>query len=75
MTKYKIGLFGSTQRAIRAEKIMKEAGLPAMAIPVPRNVSSDCGIVIRFPSDRLGEAMRVLAERNLEPKSVHDLER
>ncbi len=75
MARYKVALFGSTQRAIRGEKIMKEAGLAAAAIPVPRNISSDCGIVIRFPSEQTDEVVRVLRDRDLEPKAIHNLER
>ncbi|RJQ53835.1 MAG: DUF3343 domain-containing protein [Actinobacteria bacterium] len=70
----RVALFGSTQRAIRGEKILKQAGFAVLAIPVPRHINSDCGIAIRLDSKVEAEAVRVLAEANLEPKSVHDLE-
>ena len=45
---YGVVLFDSTQRAIQAERVLKAAGLPVKLIPVPRQVSSDCGVCLRF---------------------------
>jgi len=45
---YGVALFGSTQRVLKAEKILKEAGLTIKLIPVPRQISSDCGVCLRF---------------------------
>lgn len=41
-------LFLSVQHALRAEKLLKEAGIPCKLIPVPRHLSSDCGVCLRF---------------------------
>jgi len=41
-------LFDATQAAIRAEKTLKAAGLRVKLIPVPRQLSADCGVCIRF---------------------------
>jgi hypothetical protein len=41
-------LFHSTSHAIRAEKLLCAAGIACTMIPVPRHLSSDCGICIRF---------------------------
>ena len=46
--KYDVILFASVSYALRAEKILKEAGIPFKLIPVPRHISSDCGVCIRF---------------------------
>jgi len=45
---YGVVLFGSTQRVLKAEKILKKAGLTIKLIPVPRQISSDCGVCLRF---------------------------
>lgn len=45
---YGVVLFDSTQRAIQAERVLKAAGLPVKLIPVPRQISSDCGVCLRF---------------------------
>lgn len=45
---YEVVLFISVSHALRAEKILKEAGISFKLIPVPRNISSDCGVCLRF---------------------------
>lgn len=47
---YSVALFYSTSAAIRAEKLAKEAGLIVKLIPVPRHLSSDCGVCLRCES-------------------------
>ncbi|MBN2539428.1 MAG: DUF3343 domain-containing protein [Deltaproteobacteria bacterium] len=41
-------LFDSTSEALLAEKLFKKADIPHKVIPVPRHLSSDCGVCIRF---------------------------
>lgn len=41
-------LFHTTTSAIRAEKILKQNGLDVKLTPTPRELSSDCGISLRF---------------------------
>jgi len=46
-------LFDSTSEALLAEKLFKRAGISHKIIPVPRHLSSDCGVCIRvFASDK-----------------------
>lgn len=41
-------LFHTTSAALRAEKVLNKAGLTVKLIPTPRELSSDCGIALRF---------------------------
>ncbi|HNY65224.1 MAG TPA: DUF3343 domain-containing protein [Deltaproteobacteria bacterium] len=41
-------LFHSVSQALLAEKVLKQEGIPHKVIPVPRQISSDCGVCIRF---------------------------
>jgi hypothetical protein len=41
-------LFESVSHALRAEKIVKAAGIRCKLIPVPRQLSSDCGVCLRI---------------------------
>jgi hypothetical protein len=41
-------LFESVSHALRAEKIIKTENVPCKLIPVPRQLSSDCGVCLRF---------------------------
>jgi hypothetical protein len=45
---YHVALFDSTSATLLAEKLLKTEGIPFKIIPVPRHISSDCGVCIRF---------------------------
>lgn len=45
---WEVVLFQSVSQAIRAEKLLGAAGIPCKLIPVPRHLSSDCGVCLRF---------------------------
>lgn len=58
---YGIVLLPSTSHAIRAEKVLNAAGISCRLIPVPRHLSSDCGLALCFDwSERakVSEALR-----------------
>jgi hypothetical protein len=58
---YQVILFKSVSHALLAEKILKEAGIPHKLIPVPRHISSDCGVCLRLTSDLQEKIMQALA--------------
>lgn len=70
--RYRVMLFFSVNGAMKAEKILKEAGIPYKLIPVPRHLSSDCGLALRF---RVEEEDRVkeLVEGKVQIKGIYDL--
>lgn len=45
---YGVVLFHTTSMAMKAEKILCQAGLAVKMIPTPRQYSSDCGFALRF---------------------------
>ncbi|MDD5524858.1 MAG: DUF3343 domain-containing protein [Smithella sp.] len=45
---YSVMLFKAVSYVLKAEKILKKENLPHKLIPVPKNISSDCGICLRF---------------------------
>jgi hypothetical protein len=49
---YVVFLFPSVSYALKAEKILKAAGIVHKLIPVPRNISSDCGVCLRITEDK-----------------------
>lgn len=49
---YHVILFDSVHHVLRSEKILKERGISHKLIPVPRHISSDCGICLRFTPDQ-----------------------
>ncbi len=62
---YGIILFDTTQAVIKAEKILNEAGIKIKLIPVPRHISSNCGISILFELNLLDEIKLVLSRNNV----------
>lgn len=50
---YQAAFFKSMSHAMQAERLLKEASVPHKIIPIPRSISTDCGVCIRFlPEDR-----------------------
>jgi hypothetical protein len=45
---YGVVLFQSVNGALLAEKLLKKRGIEYKLIPVPRHLSSDCGVCLRF---------------------------
>ncbi len=58
---YCVALFHSVSHVIKAEKILKEAGIPHKVIPVPRIISSDCGVCLRFLKNQQDAIVEALA--------------
>lgn len=67
-------LFSSIHFAIRAEKIAKEKGFAVKLIPVPRQLSSDCGVCLRFSWDQKKEIGEVFNRAGVRVESIHRLE-
>jgi len=64
-------VFGSTQRVMQAERAARERGLNVDAVPAPRAVSSQCGVVLEAQADQADALAEVLAAAALAPESVY----
>ena len=51
---------------MKAEKILQGADLEILLIPVPRQLSADCGMAIRFSHQALEPVSRVLQKNGLD---------
>jgi len=56
-----------------AEKNLKREGVPMRLIPVPRRLSSDCGLAIRIVLPDKERAKEVLSKSGILPRSVYIL--
>jgi hypothetical protein len=72
--KHAVVLVYSTSYAIRAEKILHQAGIESKLIPVPRHLSSNCGVCLRIERTDKEAARQALEAVKLEIEGVHDLE-
>jgi hypothetical protein len=63
----------STNHALRAEKTLHQEGIGCKLIPVPRQISSDCGVCLRIQQVDTEIVYQVLEAAGLELESIHDL--
>ena len=73
-TSYYVILFKSVSYALKAEKILKQEGLPHKLIPVPKQISSDCGICLRFEPS-LQDKIKAALTNKVEMEEIRALEK
>jgi hypothetical protein len=60
---YMIALFKSVHHVLMSEKILKKEEIPHKLIPVPKVISADCGVCIRFKSEHTEIITKALTGR------------
>lgn len=65
-----ITFFGSHQ-ALRAESVLKKAGVAVRLVPGPREISPNCGVALRFPLGREEEVVAFLAAGKAQYEALH----
>lgn len=58
--------FESTHMAIKSEKLLKEINLDIRIIPVPREITSSCGLSLRINPLDYKEAKEILDKNKIE---------
>jgi hypothetical protein len=74
MAAYSVVLFHSTAHAIRAEKVLVRAGLAIKMIPTPRQLSSDCGMALRFERQDSERVAATLEKNQVPTNGIHPLD-
>lgn len=69
-----VATFHSVHEALQFEKIIKAAELHLQLIPVPREISSSCGIAAKFSPDIREKIENIIAKEQLEVDGVYVLE-
>ena len=72
---YGVVLFPSVSHCMRAESLLQSAGRLGKLIPVPRELSSDCGAALRFAWEERAKLQEVLDKAGLEYEGIHPRER
>ena len=70
---YTVVLLYSTSHAIRAEHVLSKAGIRSKMIPIPRHLSSNCGVCVRIERSDREAARQALEAVGVEIDDVHDL--
>lgn len=68
-----IATFFTTHAALRAEKVLKEMGVPAKLTPAPRHLSTDCTAAICFPRAYEERVREILRQYAIESSGIHCL--
>ncbi len=66
--------FFASEHAMRSERVLERAGLPARLVPGPREVSPNCGVAVAFVWDDEPEVERVLSEAKIRYEAIHRFE-
>ncbi len=70
---YSVVIFFSTSAAIRAESLTEKANLKIKLIPVPRHLSSDCGICLRFNNEDKQKIEGILQDNKIEYENIYEI--
>jgi len=66
--------FPSIYFALRAESLLKESPLDYKMVPVPRSISSSCGIALRLCCVDLTAAANILTQNRVETDGAFRIE-
>lgn len=66
-----VAIFHSIHRVMKAEQVLKRGSVDMLLIPVPRQLSSDCGLAIRFAVADLERVGSLLGAAGLAPAELY----
>lgn len=64
--------FFGTYMVLKAERLIKQAGIGVDAVAAPRGISTECGICIKLIVADRDRTLAVLKEANMEINEVYD---
>lgn len=67
-------LVDSTSHAVRIEKVLVRNGLDCRLVPVPRQISSDCGVCVRVRQASLAAAREAVEAAGIAIRAIHPIE-
>ena len=73
MPEHSVVLFHSTAHAIRAERVLVGAGVSIKMIPTPRQLSSDCGMALRFERQDEQRVTAMLADNRVPTNGIYSI--
>ncbi len=73
MAKYGVILFHTNSSAMQADAILGREKQVIRLIPTPRELSSDCGISLRFEWDSKNEIEALLGRAKVDVAGIHPM--
>ena len=66
MNAFSVILFQSATSSIRAARLLKKEGIERKMVPIPRNLSPDCGYCVRIKSEDAERVKDLLEQGGVE---------
>ena len=66
--------FFASEHAMRAERMLQRAELPARLVPGPREVSPNCGVAVAFVWEQEPEVEQALKDSKIRFEAIHRYE-
>ena len=63
----------STSHIMHMERLLGDAQVRCRVVPVPRQVSSNCGLCLQIDMDDLDAVTRILDEHDVPNEGIHTL--
>lgn len=73
MDQYAVILVDSTSHAMRIENFLLKEGIQSKLIPVPRHLSSDCGVCVRINLDMMEKLEEIFIKNRIVYQSIEEL--
>ena len=70
---YAVILVDSTHHALRIEKLLRQTGIHCRMIPVPRQLSSDCGVCVRISRSDIEGAKGAMAAAKAKMQGIREI--
>lgn len=61
-------LFDSTRAVIKAERCLEQAAIPCKVVPVPKEISSECGLAMLVSGNAARDAVSHLTHKGIAVK-------
>jgi hypothetical protein len=61
----------STSHALHIEKILAQQQIDCKLVPVPRQLSSDCGVCVRITADQSQTVEQIVVDTGIEIEGVY----
>lgn len=69
---YAVVLVPSLSHAMKAETVLEQAGITNKLIPVPRHLSSQCGVCVRILRDDQDRVRALLEDATVKIVGIHE---
>ena len=68
-----LATFETTYMALKFERSCRDSGIDARIIPMPREISSDCGFACGFSCDLMDKINDIVREHGIDRVKFHEI--